>query len=118
MKFLMSIFPYNGLFTFLKETFTLYIHDIYRKSGQNQANTKSSVLKLKHSLRNTCSGHKELSYLTSIIWNSLPMDLKLPNSLNNFKHKLKDHFLLTKLGTWREISLLIGRVLGTATPIF
>ena len=30
-------------------------HDIYKQSGQNQANTRSSVLKLKHPLRNTCS---------------------------------------------------------------
>ena len=42
--------------------------------------------------RNTCSGHKNLSCPTPIVWNSLPTDLKLANSLNNFKHKLKDHF--------------------------
>ena len=29
---------------------------IDRQSGQNQANTRSSVLKVKHPLRNTCSG--------------------------------------------------------------
>ena len=33
-------------------------HDIYRQSGQNQANTRSSVLKLKHHLRNACSGQE------------------------------------------------------------
>ena len=65
---------------------------IDRQSGQNQANTRSSVLKVKHPLRNTCSGQKNVSYLTPIVWNSLPTDLKLANSLNNFKHKLKDDF--------------------------
>ena len=58
---------------------------IYRQSGQNEAKTRSSALKLKYPLRNTCSGQKMLSYLTSIVWNSLPADLKLANSLNNLK---------------------------------
>ena len=65
---------------------------IYRQSGQNQANTRSSDLKLKHPSRNTCSGQKNLSYLTPIVWNSLPTELKLSTSLNNYRHKLKDHF--------------------------
>ena len=37
-------------------------------------------------------GQKKLSYLTPIVWSSWTMDLKLANSLNNFKHKLKGHF--------------------------
>ena len=49
-------------------------------------------MKLKHPLRNTCFGQKNLPYLAPIVWNSLPTDLKLANSLNNFKHKLEDHF--------------------------
>ena len=52
----------------------------------------SSGLKLQNPLGNTCSGQKHLSYMTPIVWNSLPMDLKLANPLNNFKHKLNDHF--------------------------
>ena len=41
---------------------------IYRQSGQNQENTRSSVLKLKHPLRNTCSGQKKfiVSYTNSL----------------------------------------------------
>ena len=68
---------------------------MYKQSCQNQANMKSSVLKIKYPLRNTCCSQKKkkLSYLTPIVWNSLPTELKLPNSLNNFKHKLKEHFL-------------------------
>ena len=79
-------------FKFFKETRPLYFHDIFRQSGQNQANTRSSALKLKHPLRNTCSGQKYLSYLASIVWSSFPTDLKLANSLNNFKHTLKGRF--------------------------
>ena len=58
---------------------------MYRQSGQNQANTRFSVLNLKHPLRNTSSGQKDLSYLTPMIWKSLPTELKLSNSLNNFR---------------------------------
>ena len=78
---------------------------------------RSSVLKLKHPLRNTCSGQKDLSYLTPVVWNSLPTDLKLTNSLNNFKHKLKDHFF-KKLRNMNIIFLLIDAVLETRTVIF
>ena len=82
----------SNAFKFFKETCPLYFHDIYRQSRQTQANMRSSVLKLKHPLRNTYSRQKKLLYLALIVWNSLPKDLKLTNSLNNFKHKLKDHF--------------------------
>ena len=58
---------------------------IYKQSGQNQTNTRSSVLK-------RVLVKKNFSYLAPVVWNSLPTDLKLANSLNNFKHKLKDHF--------------------------
>ena len=79
----------SNVFKFFKETCPLYFHDIYI-DNQSQANTRSSVLKLKHPLRNTCSGQKKLLYLTPIVWNNLP-EPRLANSLN-FKHKLKDHF--------------------------
>ena len=61
------------------------------QSYQIQANTRS-VLKLKHPLRNTCPGQKNFYCLTPIVWNSLPMELKLSSSLKKFKHKLKEHF--------------------------
>ena len=80
----------SNTFNFFYETCPLYFHDIYKQSVQNQANTRSSVLKLKHPLRNTCSGQKNLSHLTPIVWNSLPKDLKF--SFNNFKPKLNDNF--------------------------
>ena len=82
----------SNSFKFLKKNCPLYFHDIYyRQPGQNQANARSPVLKLKHPWRNTCSGQNSFSILTTLFWNSLPTELKLPNSLNNFKHKLKYH---------------------------
>ena len=71
------------LLKFLKKL-ALYIFMIHRQSCQNQANTRSSVLKLRHPLKNTCSGQKNLPYLTPRVWNSLRMDIKLANSLNIF----------------------------------
>ena len=109
LKDLISTF----VLTLFKETCPLYFHDIHRQSRQNEANTRSSVLKLKHALRDTFSGHKNFSNLTPIAWNSLPTDLKLANSLNNFKHKLEDHFFkkLRNMGQnifayWRRIRIL------------
>ena len=45
-------------FKFFKETCSLYFHDVYRQSGQSQANKRSSVLKLKHPLKNMSSDQK------------------------------------------------------------
>ena len=43
----------SNAFKFFKETCPLYFHDIYRQSGKNQLNTRSSVLNLKHPLKET-----------------------------------------------------------------
>ena len=64
----------------------------------------SFVLKLKHTLRNTCSDQKHLSYLTPTVWNCLPTDLKLSNPLNDFKHQLKDHFFGKRRNMEQDIS--------------
>ena len=56
-----------------------YIYDLYKSSGQDQINTRSSVLKLKHPSRSACPG-QNTSYLTPTIWNNLPTCLKLSNS--------------------------------------
>ena len=52
----------------------------------------SSVLKMNNPIRNLFWSKKFLKKnLTPIVWNSLSMNLKLLNSLNDFKLKLKDH---------------------------
>ena len=58
----------------------------------NQINIRSSVLKLKHPPKNTCSGKNTFSYLTPTVLNNLPTCLKLSNTLNSFKHVVKEHF--------------------------
>ena len=42
--------------------------------------------------RSTCSGQNTLSYLTPTVWNNLHTCLKLSNTLNSFKHGVKEHF--------------------------
>ena len=56
----------SNTFNFFYETCPLYFHDIYKQSVQNQANTRSSVLKLKHPLRSTCSVQKIVVFDTSL----------------------------------------------------
>ena len=82
----------SNAFKFLNENCPLYLYDLYKPSGRDQTNTRSSVLKLKHLSRSTCSGQNTLSYLTQTIWNNLPTCLKISNSLNSFKHGAKEHF--------------------------
>ena len=56
-------------------------------------------------------------FVAPIVSNSLPTDLKLTSSLNNFKRKLKIYFLRNSK-TWNKMSLLIDTVLETSTVIF
>ena len=82
----------SNAFKFLNKNCPLYLYDLYKPSGQDQTNARSSVLKLKHPSRSTCSGQNTLSYLTPTIWSNLPTCLKISNSLNSFKHGVKEHF--------------------------
>ena len=82
----------SNAFKFLNKNCPLYLYDLYKPSGQDQTNARSSVLKLKHRSRSTCSGQNTLSYLTPTIWSNLPTCLKISNSLNSFKHGVKEHF--------------------------
>ena len=77
---------------FFNENCPLYLPDLYIPSGQNQINTRFSVLKLKHPSRSTFSAQNTLSYLTPTVWNNLPTCLKLSNTCNSFKHGVKEHF--------------------------
>ena len=82
----------SNAFKFFSENCPLYLYDLYKLSGQDQINTRSSVLELKHPSRSMCFGQNTLSYLTPTIWNNLPTCLKLSNNLNSFKHGVKAHF--------------------------
>ena len=53
---------------------------------------KNFCFETKTSFKKHVFWSKKFVVPTPIVWKSLPMDLKLTNSLNNFKHKLKNHF--------------------------
>ena len=103
-------------FKFFNENCSLYLYDLYQPSGQGQINTRSSFLKLKQPSRSTCSGQNTLSYSTPSTWNNLPTCLKLSNSLNNFKHGVKEHFF-KKLKTKNKMFLLIKETYAASTSV-
>ena len=82
----------SNAFKFFYDNRPLDVYDLYKPSGQDQINTRSSVLKLKHPSRRTYSGQNILSYLTATVWNNSPTCLKLSNRLNSFKYGVKEHF--------------------------
>ena len=94
-------------FDFFNENCPLYLHDLHKPSGQDQINTRSSVLKLKHPSRRTCSGQNALSHVTPTVWNNSTTCLKLSNTLNSFKHGVKEHFFSRNSKTKSKIILLI-----------
>ena len=55
-------------------------------------NTRNSAHNFKMPLRRTNTGQNTLSYLGPKLWNKLPTDMKLLQSTNAFKHKMKEAF--------------------------
>ena len=66
--------------------------EIYNPVFKNGIGTRNGYLKLNQPSRKTKQGQNCLSYFGPSIWNRLPEKIKDSNSLNNFKHKIKDHF--------------------------
>ena len=67
--------------------------EIYNPITRNSIDTRNSFLKLNQPSRKTKQGQNCLSYLGPSIWNKLPDSIKDSKNLNNFKHKIKDHFI-------------------------
>ena len=68
--------------------FNLFLFHIFNTNLFSIANNKNiikKVKKIKHRV-------KLLSYFVPSIWNKLPEKNKDSNNLNNFKHKIKEHF--------------------------
>ena len=49
-------------------------------------------MKLNLPFRNKNAGQNGISYLGPRIWNGLPSQIKLCDSVNTFKHKMKDKY--------------------------
>ena len=69
----------SNAFKCFNENCPLDLYDLYKQSGKDQINTRSSVLKLKHLSRSMCSDQNTLSYLTPTLClpTCLPTCLKL-----------------------------------------
>ena len=71
----------------MKEMFSTCVQD------NNTRNTRNFTRKLSQPYRKTNKGHKGLSYLGPIIWNSIDTRCKVMPALNTFKYSLKGNLL-------------------------
>ena len=69
------------------------MNKIFQIAGKSNMATRSSFLKLVHPFRRTNMGQNNLSFIGPKEWNKLPMNLKLFNLIDTFKHQLKRLFL-------------------------
>ena len=70
--------------------------EIFTPISKNRIGTRNGLLKLNQPSRRTKQGQNFLSYIGPSIWNKLPDNIKESKSMNNFKHKVKEHFLKEK----------------------
>ena len=68
-----------------------YMSEMFLPVGQSRV-TRRSKNKLNQPFRKSNKGQNGLSYLGPKIWNNLHSDLKSAESVNSFKHKIKNKF--------------------------
>ena len=68
-----------------------YMSDIY-SLVENPRSTRRSEYRMKQPFKVTNMGQSSISYVGPKVWNTLPRECKSEDSLNNFKHKIKDQF--------------------------
>ena len=94
-----------SVFKYFNNDSPVYMAEIYKPVTRNSIGTRNSFLKLNKPSRKTKQGQNCLSYIGPSIWNRLPDGIKDSNNVNNFKHKVKTHFL--KEGRKREDNIFI-----------
>ena len=85
-----------NIFKFFQKKSPSYMAEIFNPISKNGIGTRSGFLKLNQPSRKTKQGQNCLSYIGPSIWNKLPDNIKESKSINNFKHKVKEHFLKEK----------------------
>ena len=80
-----------NIMKFFKGTAPAYAEEIFQPIDRSRV-TRRSKFRLNLPFRKRNAGQKCLSCLGPKIWNSLSSDLKSTNSVNSFKHKIKDIF--------------------------
>ena len=66
--------------------------EIFDATNECHINTRSSLLKLKLPFCKSSKGQTSPAFLTPKIWNTLPQELKLSKTTDNFKHGFKRHY--------------------------
>ena len=80
-----------NIFIFFAKTAPTYISEMYNPVEQSR-HTRRSFKQLKLPNQTTNRGLKTLSYIGPKLWNALPTSILSVNSVNNFKHRLKENF--------------------------
>jgi len=75
-------------FKFCKGFGPAYMSEIY-SLVDNPRSTRRSDYRLKKPLKYINMGQANISYIGPKIWNNLPLECKLVNNSNEFKHKIK-----------------------------
>ena len=81
----------TSIFKFFNNSAPSCMAEMFLPVGHSQI-TQRSKNKLNQPFRKSNKGQNGLSYLALKIWNNLHSDLKSAESVNNFKHKIKDNF--------------------------
>ena len=76
---------------FFCENCPAYISEMYRPVEQSR-HTQNSFKQLRLPNQTTKRGLNTLSYIGPRLWNALPTSILSVNSVNSFKHKLKENF--------------------------
>ena len=80
-------------YNYVNNTCPYYLNEIFQFAPHCRIGTRNNFSKLKNPFRKTNMGQKAISHIGPSIWNSFHDSVKRTNSLNNFKHNVKNHYL-------------------------
>jgi len=80
-----------NVFKYFNQIAPTYMSDIFVPQ-KTVINTRNSKFRLKTQIKRSNMGHNSLSCIGPKLWNILPNEIKLSESTNSFKHKLKNNF--------------------------
>ena len=80
-----------NIFKFFANTAPAYISEMYKPVEQSR-HTQGTFKQLKLPNQTTKRGLHTLSYMGPRLWNTLPTSILFVDSVNSFKHKLKENF--------------------------
>ena len=81
------------VFKYFTKQCPIYLNEVFELACLNNLRTSNSYLKLICPFRKSNMGKNALSFIGLSIWNKTPEVLKKTNSINTFKHDLKEYYL-------------------------